>query len=111
MTKTWSLYISSLLLFSSCASAYLTVKSNPEGASIYVIPSAKWNTDSVAYSKPENISDYIVKDGVTPLHLIELYPKSYVVVLALKNQTAVKHVDLSDVRGKQNFKIVEVEMK
>lgn len=87
------------------------MRSDPEGANVYIVPKVKWETDSVNLSRPENIPDYIIKAGQTPVYLIELAPMEYVVVFVRGDVQKIKKVDLSNAKGKKHPVEIEEDLK
>jgi hypothetical protein len=65
----------------------------------------------VNLSKPENIPDYIIKAGQTPVYLIELAPMEYVVVFVKDDLKRVRKVDLSKANGKKKPIEITEDMK
>jgi hypothetical protein len=104
------LYPLLLMFLASCSSTYLTIKSRPEGASVYVVPKVLWDSDSLKYSDPANLSGFIIKDGVTPVYTIELDRKKYAVVLVNQDRKKVVQVDLSKGLNKEDAKTVEIDL-
>ncbi len=98
------------LVLSSCSTAYLTLKSNPEGAVVYIVPKNIWDMDTVKYSIPANINDYVIKDGTTPLYTLQIRQDHYVVVFVTKTSKKYVKIDLNKAYRKKRSKIVEVSL-
>lgn len=89
-----------LLLLSSCSMSYITFKTDPQGASVYLIPREIWNSDSVHLTAPAEMSDYILKEGTTPVHTANYAPGDYVLFFVKEGKQKRLNVHFSKPKGK-----------
>ncbi|MGZ3750593.1 MAG: hypothetical protein ACXVP0_06455 [Bacteroidia bacterium] len=94
-----------IALCCSCSTAYLTLKSEPPGATVYAVPKLIRDADTAWYSDPAHINAYIIKEGVTPTHTsLRKAPYTLVFVLGEKRKQII--LDLSTT-GRKSGKTVE----
>jgi hypothetical protein len=104
------LWILPVFLLCSCSTAFLTIKTSPEGANVYVVPKTTWISDSIKYSDPSFITDYLAKDGQTPIHIMELSQREYAVILVKDDKRKVVHVDLKNDINEDKARTIDVDL-
>jgi hypothetical protein len=95
----------------SCTTVWLTLKSNPDGASVYLLPQKVWESDSIFYSNPANINDYFLKDAVTPVYTEDVNAGSYVAIFVLGDQKRIVKTTIPEGYHEDIPKVVTAEFK
>lgn len=105
------LYIVLLGVFlSACSGYYLTVKSNPEGAVVYIVPKIVWQSDTVQYSDPNNLGAYVIKKSTTPVYTLEIPPGDYMVLCINGHKKKMVPLSLKKTHSKRKPKTIDVAL-
>ena len=99
----------SSLIFCSCSTVFITLKSNPDGASVYLVPKKVWESDTAKYSNLNYIGEYLVKESVTPIYTLDIEAGEYAVIFIVEGKKKIVMAKVDETYSEDRSKIVTAE--